>query len=199
MILKKVIFVLFAVAGLMEVGCQTSGHALTNTTVVYRVQTGDRITIDTYKEPDISCAFEVDSKGCINHPLLGRVAIEGLTLDEVEHEIHDMLAKDYLVNPIVSVKVESSSDRPVMVFGKVRRPGSYELLAGRQHTLLQIIATAGGFTDIAARDRVRIVRTVDGKKHTIKVKTSELLHGNKGVRDINLMPGDVVTVPESIF
>jgi polysaccharide export outer membrane protein len=197
-IIKK-IFVLSALLMLVCCGCRTSLIGLKMSVNTYKVQTGDLIAIDVYKEPDISSNFEVDAKGCINHPLLGVVHIEGLTLEEVDKKIHDLLAKDYIVKPLVSVSVASSSGRPVMVFGEVRRPGSYELLAGKQHTLLQIIAQAGGFSNIAARDRVRIVRVIDGKKHTIKVKTSDLLRGRNGVRDINLMPGDVVTVPESIF
>jgi polysaccharide export outer membrane protein len=180
-------------------GCQTTHTNVVAAPSVYRIQPGDMITIEVYKEPDISRTFEVDARGDIKHPLLGRVTIAGMKLDEVEKLIHDLLAKDYLVKPLVSVSIESSSDRPVMIFGEVRRPGAYALVAGKQHTLLQVISQAGGFTDIAARDRVRIVRMIDGEKHTIKIKTSDLLKGRNGVRDINLLPGDVITVPESIF
>jgi protein involved in polysaccharide export with SLBB domain len=166
---------------------------------VYRIRSGDLVRIEVFKEPDISVVFSVSAKGEINHPLLGKVQIAGLSIAEAESRIIELLSADYLVDPIVTVTVSNSSLRPVMLFGEVRRPGTYNIEAGKRYTLLQVIARAGGFTDIAARDRVRIVRVIEGQERVLKVRVSDLLRGRNGLSDIDLSPGDVVTVPETIF
>ncbi len=166
---------------------------------VYRICSGDLVRIEVFKEPDISVVFSVSAKGEINHPLLGKVKIAGLSIAETESRIIELLSADYLVDPIVKVTVSNSSLRPVMLFGEVRSPGTYSIEAGKRYTLLQVIARAGGFTDIAARDRVRIVRVIEGRERVLKVRVSDLLRGRNGLSDIDLKPGDVVTVPETIF
>jgi polysaccharide export outer membrane protein len=127
------------------------------------------------------------------------VSVIGLSVPDTGNLIRSLLAADYFVDPLVTVSMESSSNRPVMIFGEVRSPGAYEISAGQHHTILQVIARAGGFTDIAARDKVRIVRLADGKEQTIIVRVTDLLRGKNGVTDVDLRPGDIITVPETIF
>jgi len=165
----------------------------------YRVGNGDVVHVEVYKEPDISRSYEVSSDGTINHPLLGRVEVAGLTVSQVEERLRELLARDYLVDPRVDVTLAQTSNRPIMLFGEVRGPGAYDMPVGRSVTLLQVIARAGGFTDTAARDRVRIVRVENGRERTIKVRVTDLLRGRDGVKDVELQAGDVVTVPETIF
>ena len=181
------------------VGCTSVQFDSELSVDVYRIRTGALVHIEVFKEPDISVVFSVSGEGTINHPLLGKVQIAGLSIAEVESRIIELLAADYLVDPIVTVTVSNVSLRPIMLFGEVRTPGSYDFEAGQHYTLLQVIAMAGGFTDIAARDRVRIVRVIDGQEQAIKVSVNDLLHGRNGVSDIDLRAGDVVTVPETIF
>jgi len=190
---------LFLAVLVLIAGCATAPKGNVADSNHYRVNDGDVLDVDVYKEPDISRAFDVGADGSINHPLLGRVDVAGLTVAEVEARLHDLLEADYLVDPRVSVSIASSTDRPVMIFGEVRNPGAYDVPAGRHLTLLQVIARAGGFTDIAARDRVRIVRLLNGKEQTIKVRVTDLFRGRDGVTDIDLQAGDVITVPETLF
>jgi len=184
---------------LLVAGCGTTPNGEGPDHNLYLVNSGDVLTVEVYKEPDISRAFEVGADGAINHPLLGRVDVMGLSVAEVELRLRDLLEADYLVDPRVSVSIASSTGRPIMIFGEVRSPGAYEMQAGRRATLLQVIARAGGFTDIAARDRVLIVRLVDGKEQTIKVRVTDLFKGRDGITDIDLRAGDVITVPETLF
>ena len=67
-------------------------------------------------------------------------------------------------------------------------------------TLLQAIAGAGGFTDLASPDRVRIVRKMpNGRQTTLKIRVSDLLDGRGKQQDVPLEPNDVVMVPEVFF
>ena len=136
--------------------------------------------------------------GTINHPLLGKVAVSGLTLDAVEQRVRDLLAKNYLVDPRVNMSLEHWAERPVIVFGEVKTPGVYEIPPGGKLSLLQLVAQAGGFTDIAASDKVRIVRPKGTGDETIRVRVSDLLKGGDP-KDLDLSPGDVVIVPRSMF
>jgi len=192
-------FLFFSVSAFLFTGCKSTLPPISVESVEYHLQAADMVNVEVYGEADISRAFKVSADGHINHPLLGRVGLVGLSLPDAEKLIHSLLEADYFVDPIVTVSIKSSSNRPVIIFGEVRSPGSYEMSDGRRHTLLQVIALAGGFTDIAAMDKVRIVRMSDGKEQTIVVRVTDLLRGKKGVNDVDLRPGDVITVPETIF
>jgi polysaccharide export outer membrane protein len=86
----------------------------------------------------------------------------------------------------------------IFVIGQVNEPGDY-ILKDRDIGIVEAIGMAGGFTRIAAANRVHIIRTEDGvdKKYTVNVDmiTEE---GKKG-EDIVLKPNDVIVVPESYF
>ena len=165
----------------------------------YHIRPGDTLKIAVYGEPDISHAYTVDGEGFIKHPLLGKVKLSGMTPQDSEKLLYKKLSADFFVDPVVTVSIDSSTDRPVMIFGQVRKPGAYNFDAGGQLTLLQVISRAGGFTDIAARNKVRIVRVINGKEQKITVPVTDLFQGKNGITDIELHPGDVITVPESIF
>ena len=193
----KIIFSIFLTA--LFSGCSTINQNAVFENVVYRVQAGDVLNIGVQNEPDISQNFKISGDGFITHPLLGQLDISDLTLIEVEALVSKLLKNDYFVDPLVSVAVVSSTERPILIFGEVRSEGAYGMIDGRPVTILQIIARAGGFTDIASKDRVHVMRLVDGKKQTIRVRVNDLLRGKHGVTDLTLVSGDVVNVPESIF
>jgi protein involved in polysaccharide export with SLBB domain len=94
--------------------------------------------------------------------------------------------------------------------GEINRPGIYPLGGAlnigqassqsgmgvvKQITLLQALAQAGGITPIAARSKMRILRTVDGKREEIIVDEVKLYKGE--VADPILHPDDIVYVPSS--
>jgi len=74
----------------------------------------------------------------------------------------------------------------VYVFGQVKNPGSYPIKRGT--TVLQALSLAGGATEHAALNRIKIVRLVKGEKKEIKVKLDDLVQ-----------PGDTIIVPERFF
>lgn len=165
----------------------------------YRVVSGDWIHVQVRGEADLSDDFKVSPDGTILYSFLGRVPVAGLSVSAIESNLTALLAKDYLVDPKVYVQVKSSVLRRVIVFGEVKTPGIYEMPVGERFSLLQVIAKAGGPTELAATDRVRIIRRSGGAEKAIKVNVTELLKGGSSANDVDLQPNDVITVPQSVF
>ncbi|MBF0217421.1 MAG: polysaccharide biosynthesis/export family protein [Candidatus Omnitrophica bacterium] len=164
----------------------------------YRLGPENVLVIEVYfgKDETINKKVRVTAKGMITFPLLGEVPVSGLTISELESKLTYLLEKDYLVNPQVSVFIEEYST--VSILGQVEHPGSFSI-KGRL-SVVELISLAGGFTKIAAKNNVRILRkTPDGAQKTIIVNVNDII--NKGIEgeDIMLEPGDIVTVPESFF
>ena len=156
------------------------------------------LQIDVYygRDKELSRKARVSSRGYITFPLLGEVEVTGLTVADLENKLTEMLNKDYLVNPQVSVFIEEYST--VSILGQVKEPGSFEIKGNL--SVVELISLAGGFTKIAATNDVRIMRTdSSGVKNTTKVKVNDIINKGREDEDVQLEPGDIVTVPESFF
>ena len=116
----------------------------------YSVQPEDILEITVYEQPDLDVKARVTSKGEIAFPLLGKVEVVGLTISEVEDLITELLAADYLVNPQVQVFISEYRVKQISVLGSVKTPGKYDMYAERETTVLQAIAMAGGFSNVAS-------------------------------------------------
>ena len=160
----------------------------------YRLGPNDVLGITVYRESELSRTVRVSSDGCISYPLLGKVKVEGLTVFELENDLTERLKK-YLKNPQVTVFIQRYST--ITVSGQVEKPGAYPLK--EDLTVIEAISLAGGFTKIAARNDVKIMRVEDGKKKTIRVKVADISKKGDLTQDVPLKRGDVVFVPESLF
>ena len=164
----------------------------------YRIQPLDSVQITVFNEPDLSVKVRVSPQGAINYPLLGSVQIGGLTVGETESRLKEQLGRSYLVKPQVNVLIDRANARRVFVLGQVKSPGAIDILADEGLTVVQAIARAGGFTDVAATDRVNILRTAqDGSQVKVIVNVAAIIKGQS--QDIPLKPDDVLSVPETIF
>jgi polysaccharide export outer membrane protein len=84
------------------------------------------------------------------------------------------------------------------VLGEVRKPGAYQL--EQAATAVGGIALAGGFTEKAAPNRTKIIRTrQDGRQETLAVDLNEVLKRGRRDKDVPLVANDVIVVPESFF
>ncbi|HUI06212.1 MAG TPA: polysaccharide biosynthesis/export family protein [Verrucomicrobiae bacterium] len=164
----------------------------------YRIHPLDTIEINVFNETNLSVKEHVSAQGTINYPLLGTVRVAGLTVTETENLLKERLGHDYLVNPQVSVLVDQTNRR-VFLLGQVRSPGAIEFPPDQSLTLLQAIARAGGFTPIAAADRVSIIRSESGSEMKITVNVAAIIKSGDKSKDVELRPDDVVSVPESVF
>ena len=161
---------------------------------------GDEIEIQVYREPELSGTFKINAAGEIRHSLAGSIPMAGKTVAEAEAFFTRKLDKDYLVDPRVIVKLLSTQSAQIVLMGEVKKPGVYPLPFGETMTLLQAIAGAGGFTELASPDRVRIVRRLpDGGTTTLRVRVSDLLRGKGRNKDVPLEPNDVIMVDQVFF
>lgn len=84
------------------------------------------------------------------------------------------------------------------IIGEVKKPGSYSL-PDEEITLVEAISMAGGFTNIAARNRTRIIRIEEGVEKVIQVKVDAITKAGQKIKDVIIQPDDVIVVPESFF
>ena len=158
----------------------------------YKIGPQDVLRIDVWKEPDISRVIPVRPDGKISVPLLNDVQASGLTAMQLAASLRDGLSK-FLNNPQVTVTVAEINSRRVYVTGEVTRPGALPLLPNM--TVLQALASGGGFTQFARLKNIYVMRTENGKqvKHPFNYK--EVVKGNLAEQNILLQSGDVIVVP----
>ena len=130
----------------------------------------------------------VDERGLISLPYVGQIQAEGRTASELEQVVHDAYVPAYYRFATISVMVPG---RNYFIQGEVRAPSRYPLVPGI--TIMQAIATAGGYTEYAAPKRARLIR--DGESRRIDLKDLEK-HPEK---DIPLKARDVIRVPRAWF
>jgi polysaccharide export outer membrane protein len=165
----------------------------------HRIQPQDTLQITVFNELDLSLKATVSPQGTINYPLLGSVDVGGLTVLEAEKKMMELLGHDYLVRPFVAVTVERAAVPRVFLLGQVKTPGSLEIPADENLTLVQAISRAGGFTDLAASNRVTIIRSENGRQQKMVVNVAAIIKGGNLSEDVVLKPDDVVSVPQSLF
>ena len=160
-------------------------------TASYLLGTGDVLEVRVWEEEELSGELTVNEAGMIDLPLVGEVPARGRTVDEVSEDLRQRLAKDFLVEPQVSVSIKTHASQPVLVQGAVRKPDRY--LLTRSTTLLEILAEAGGVLVEKSSQEVHLTR--GGGSETVVVKLDALLSTGDG--NIVLQAGDVIYVPEN--
>ncbi len=169
----------------------------------YLIEKNDVLAISVFEEPGLSLSFKVAENGTIAFPLIGETEVRGLTTYEIEHKLEKHLKDgEFLINPKVSIKLDIAlmkqySEKDIFVIGAVVKSGPISIL-GKYISVLEAIAMAGGFTDVAAPDRTTVTRIEDGKNITVNVYLDKVKKGDKSL-DILLKTGDIVNVPEAYF
>lgn len=170
--------------------------------VGYKLSPNDSIAVEVFGEDDLKTAARLNGEGNVSLPLVGSVHLAGLTLSEATNRITELYARDYLVNPKVNVTLVGYARRRFTVLGQVNRPGSYEMpeTSPGGIDLLEAIAMAGGYTRIAAPERVSVRRHVsDRGEEVLHVNAKRLERGDTSVGTFRVQSGDTITVGESIF
>jgi polysaccharide biosynthesis/export protein len=161
---------------------------------VYRLDTGDSISISVPEFPEFSTLGIVDAQGNITLPLLGRVQVVGSTIEEVENKISYGLNRRFLQElPLVQVTLSSPRPSQITILGEIETPGYYSLASG---TPLDIVLnTAGGITPNADLRSIVLRRQLaDGSTLEEKVDLYSPILEGKSPKQINLQNGDVVIV-----
>ncbi len=150
----------------------------------YLLDTGDRLRIFVYGQPNLSRLYTVDQVGNIAVPLIGSVQARGRTTVNLERVIAARLGREFVKDPQVTVDV--AQNRPFFILGEVRLPGQYPFVSGM--TIEQAVAIGGGYTERASKRSYRITR-----------KLGALVDQIEAPGDYPLCPGDTVFVYERWF
>ncbi len=164
----------------------------------YLVSANDVVDIKVFQEDDLATTSRVSKDGTIAVPLIGAVKIAGKTPHEAAAVIREALAKDYLVNPQVTLTVSEYAKRRFTVLGQVQKPGSYDMPDRDSITLLEAVGMAGGYTRIADAGKIVLKRQTGGRETVYKLNAKKMA-GSEESGDFLILPGDVITVGESIF
>ncbi len=156
---------------------------------------GDVFDVHVFQDAELSGSFMVGQNGKIHFPLVGAIQVAGLTPNAAADAIRTRLQDGYIRDPVINVFVKQRNSKKVFVFGKVRKPGTFNFESGM--TVVQAITLAGGLAESAATDRTRITRREEGRERRYTVAISAILDGH--APNFALRPGDIVFVPESMF
>jgi len=157
----------------------------------YRLEPGDKLRIDVYKDEQLSQSVQIRPDGKITMPLVGDVAANGLTPLELRDRITTIMA-EYVNKPVITVVVVEATTPTAYVVGEVNRPGAV-LLQGNM-TVLQALAMAGGLKDFADEKNIRILRKDGAGLKTIAFDYKAAIRGTGA--QVYLMPGDTLVVPD---
>jgi len=179
---------------------QTAGGMTTaQTTVDYKLLPSDLIQVRVFQEEDLTREVSVSQDYTIALPLIGSVDVRGRSLRQTEELVRQLYDKDYLVNPQITLVVMRYAQRAVNVMGSVNAPQAVPFPPERGLTLLEAIARAGGFSRLADKSKVRIVRTDDkGVNTTYTINVDRLIDGRSS-SSWPLQVDDVIQVPENFF
>jgi polysaccharide biosynthesis/export protein len=159
----------------------------------YKIGSSDVLAITVWKEPEVSRSIPVRPDGKISLPLVGELQAAGRTPLQLEQDISGKL-KAYITNPDVNVMVQQINSEKFNVLGRVAHSGSYPL--STDTTVLDAIATAGGFLDFAKETGVYVLRsTPGGGQKRLAFNYKDVIKGKHPEQNIKLEPGDTVVVP----
>ncbi len=158
--------------------------AVASTDGPYLLDTGDRLRVFVYGQPNLSRLYSVDHDGRITVPLIGAVNARGQTTTGLEGSIRSRLGGQFVKDPQVTVDVQQN--RPFFILGEVRSAGQYPYVSGM--TVETAVAIAGGYSERANERRFRLTRRIDGLVDIMEVPS-----------DYVVRPGDTVYVHERFF
>jgi polysaccharide export outer membrane protein len=160
----------------------------------YRIGAGDTLHITVYQSPDLSLDARVNEAGVISYPLLGRVALGGLTVNAAEAHLAQALKKGEIVkDPQVIIVVSNVRANQVNVLGQVGHPGRLPLDLAGMH-LTEVIALAGGVNNGAGSDTIVLIGQRGGKSFRHEADLPKIFAPGGSNDDIVVMPGDTIWV-----
>jgi len=165
----------------------------------YLIGPGDNLSIFVWRNADLSRGVVVRPDGRISIPLVEDLEVTGKTSTELAREIEIQLAV-YVKDPIVTVIVTGFNgpfDQQIRVVGEAGKPQA--LPYREKMTLLDLMIAVGGLTEFAAGNRSTIVRYINGKQQQFTVRIDDLIKDGDISANIELLPGDILIVPESWF
>ncbi len=165
----------------------------------YLIGPGDSVNVFVWGNPDLSATVPVRPDGKITTPLVEDVPASGKTPTQLARDMEKRLAK-YIRNPVVTVIVTGFVGRyseQIRVVGQAAKP---QAIPYRENiTLLDVMIAVGGLTEFADGNHAVLIRTIHGKMHQYGVRLDDLLKDGDISANVDMLPGDVLIIPEAWF
>lgn len=166
---------------------------------LYILGPGDSVNVFVWGNPEVSGSFPIRPDGKITMNLVEDLQASGRTPTQLAREVEKILAR-YIQDPVVTVTVAGGVgpyDQQIRVLGQATKP---QTLSYREHmSLVDLMIMVGGITDFADGNRASILRVVDGKPQQYAVRLDDLLKEGDISANVDILPGDVLLIPESWF
>jgi polysaccharide export outer membrane protein len=160
----------------------------------YVIGAEDVLTINFWREPEMSGDVPVRPDGKISLPLVNDVDVVGLTVEELRAKLNKAATPFLKNDPNVSIQVKQINSRKVYITGMISKPGAYPHLGPMD--VLTLITLAGGLQDFANEKRIIIIRTENGAQTSRIFNYDQVKKGENLEQNIQLKPGDRVIVPD---
>jgi polysaccharide export outer membrane protein len=164
----------------------------------YVIGAGDTVNIIVWRNPELSMSVPVRPDGKLTTPLIDEIPAQGKNSVELAREIEKALGK-YVRDPVVTVIVTSfvgPFSEQIRVVGEAARP---QFLPYKQKmTVLDVMIAVGGLTEFAAGNDATILRATDGgKQYSVRLK--DLIRRGDVSANVEMRPGDILIIPQSLF
>ena len=194
---------ILAVLAALLAGCSTPRYpaapvdSATND-YVYHIGPSDVVNVIVWRNPELSMAVPVRPDGKITTPLVDDLPALGKTPTDLERDMEKALGK-FIRDPVVTVIVtnfQGPSNEAVRIIGEAAKP---QVLPYRKNmTVLDVMISVGGLTDFADGNAARIFRPSEGGKlYTVRLK--DLVKRGDISANVDVMPGDILIIPQSWF
>ena len=165
----------------------------------YLIGPGDTLSIFVWRNPEISGNFIVRPDGKVTTSLVEDIEVTGRTPTMLAREIEEVLST-YINNPRVTVSVNNFNgplSEQVRVIGEATNPSA---VSYTEHmTLLDLMISVGGLTEFANGNKAKLVRVINGQKRTFDLSIDDLIREGDITKNVDMLPGDIVIIPEAWF
>ena len=165
----------------------------------YLIGPGDSVQIFVWRNPEVSGAFKVRPDGMITTSLAEDIPVSGKTPTELARTIEKILGA-FLRDPIVTVTVNnfiSPFSEQIRVIGEAATPKAINYT--QNMTLLDVMIQVGGLTEFADGDDAVLVRIENGEQKQYQISIDELIQEGNIAANVDMLPGDIIIVPEAWF
>jgi len=154
---------------------------------------GDVIRVTVYQNPDLSLETRISELGQITFPLVGSVALGGLSVTAAQERIAKQLRDGkFVVKPQVTVFVAQVRSSQISILGQIGKPGRYPIEVV-DSKVSEMIASAGGIVPGGA-DVVTLVGTRNGKPLKLAIDLPAILQAGRNELDVAVANGDILYV-----
>ncbi len=193
---------------LMLAGCGSSGPSIDASEIAaasesseaeYEIGPGDSLQIFVWDHADLSTTVSVRPDGKISTPLVEDLQAAGKTPTALARDIEGVL-EDYVRTPVVTVIMQGfvgESEQQIRVVGQATTPMALQYRQGM--TVLDVLIQVGGLSEFAAGNRAKIIRKSAGEEVSIKVRLNDLINEGDIEQNVQMLPGDVLIIPQSFF